>query len=190
MVRKEGKMSNRLKRFITTLKLSDRIQTTERIRQESESKRPQKKWLQPDYAVLLVQGPSCLAMHWHIQKETMDMVAMHLNKPWEQVNKLIRLHDVTDMIFNGTFSHKHVEIQLPEMTNNWQFYPLQSERSYIAEYGVASREEQFIPVIRTEAVYTPASKLNFGYTEQLNWKQLNPTVGDWKEHFCSYTFYE
>ncbi|WP_185971004.1 DUF4912 domain-containing protein [Alkalicoccobacillus porphyridii] len=152
---------------------------------------PEKKWVNDDQAFLLVQGPRSLIMHWEIQKASMDIVGLHLGVSWNQVYKQLRLHDVTDMMYNGTYSHRHVDVLLPEMTNNWIFNHLDSERSYLAEYGVGAKENHFIPLLRTNAVITPAStNWTDPTTHSLAWKQISSTDYEWKNHFSSYTYYE
>ncbi|MDQ0205587.1 DUF4912 domain-containing protein [Alkalicoccobacillus murimartini] len=153
---------------------------------------PMNKWVETDQVFLLVQGPYNLTMNFTIQKETRDMVTLHFGKRWDQLSKKIRLHDVTDMIYKGTYSHKFLEVTLPEMTNNWHFHGLECNRSYLAEFGVGAEESQFIPLFRTDPVQTPNSKIHqtARSENELDWKEISDVEENWHRHFSAYTFYE
>ena len=195
-----SRLSGQLKRtFAFTLNTVSRTHPLGRpflFKKTLETKRvskwtPLKKWVAIDQAFLLVQGPSSLTMNWIIQKETRDMVALHFGTSWRQLIKKIRLHDVTDLIFTSGYSHKFLEVEIPEMTDNWHFHQLESNRSYIAEYGVGLVDDQFLPLFRTNSILTPVSlETKNEHNQALEWKEIDKVSEHWHKQFSAYTMYD
>lgn len=148
-------------------------------------------WVHSDQAFLLVQSPTSIVMNWVIQKETRDMVALHFNESWRRLHKKIRLHDVTKLIFSNGYSNRFIEVEVPEMTDNWHFHQLDSGCSYLAEFGVGENKDQFLPLFRTNTIDTPIwSSLAQNEPSSLDWKQVNLGIDQWQDQFSAYTIYE
>src|SRR5256885_16689906 len=64
---------------------------------------------------------------------------------------VIRVHDVTDIIFDGHHSHGYVEIEQIWQTDHWYFQLPGSGRNYCAEIGI--RRGDLFVVARSNTLF-------------------------------------
>jgi hypothetical protein len=144
-----------------------------------------------DRIVAMPQGPHCVYAYWDVQSTTQHMVEHHFCIPWTDLQKKLRIHDVSDLHFNGHNSHCHTTIELPEMTNNWFIRPVEENRTYVIDFGVGSNVDEFFTIIRSAPVETPREGTNSGrHREPLeHWQSGNGSSPQWYEQFSTYSVY-
>jgi hypothetical protein len=66
----------------------------------------------------------------------------------------LRLHDVTDILFDGTNSHSHFDINVGGITDHWYLRLEVPNRVYCAEVG-RKAGDVFVPLVRSNAAVLP-----------------------------------
>ena len=95
---------------------------------------------------------------------TRDRIYFLLKDPhwsfiWWQVNSVprvnvIRVHDVTDIIFDGHNSHGYVELTDIDVTGHWYFQLPLPGRNYCAEIGIKTGPH-FSVIARSNTLFVP-----------------------------------
>jgi hypothetical protein len=66
----------------------------------------------------------------------------------------LRVHDVTDIVFDGTNSHHHFDIRVGRLTDHWYLRLDVPNRVYCAEIG-HKVGGVFVPLVRSNAAVLP-----------------------------------
>ena len=70
----------------------------------------------------------------------------------------VRVHDVTDIIFNGENSHGYVELtESIDRTDHWYFNIQSAHRNYCAEIGIKG-EQRWFPIARSNTLFVPRDR--------------------------------
>lgn len=129
---------------------------------------PEEKYVLPDCydldrMVLLVKDPYWLYAYWDLSTDTQEKAKDYLK------NLVLRVYDVTDVIFDGTNAHYHWEIDIHTFTDNW-YIPIKStNRNYLAELGFYNADGVFVTMLRSNSVLTPLDKLASILNQQIYW---------------------
>lgn len=68
--------------------------------------------------------------------------------------QVIRVHDVTDIIFDGHNSHRYVELENIDSTDHWYFQLPLPARNYCAEIGIKTGP-YFTVIARSNTLFVP-----------------------------------
>lgn len=140
-----------------------------------------------DIIKAMAQGPTVLFVYWEITWPRMRMVASYLQSDYRQIQKGIRIYDVTDRLFDGHNAHWHRDFKIQEEANGWYVNDLQPDRTYIVDFGLFD-QNRFCPILRSESVVTPRNtKAVWG--EPLIEPVTQTSVPSWFENFSSYSLY-
>ncbi len=111
--------------------------------------------------VLMVRDPYWIHAYWEIAEDISDMVTMALGpEGWLTSRKALRVHDVTDIDFDGNNSHRSVDIDIHGHSTNWYINVERPNRSYCAELGLRGPDGRFICLSRSNTVRTPRSGIS------------------------------
>ncbi|ACR79102.1 MULTISPECIES: DUF4912 domain-containing protein [Kosmotoga] len=117
-----------------------------------------------DKLVMLPVNSRWVYLYWDFSTETQKRV-------FECGGKLVlRVYDVTNIIFDGSNAHKIKEITPSGKTNNWYLKVDFSDANYLAEIGIIENNK-FTPLIRSNIVRTPVAFPKFKEKEE--WLILN-----------------
>lgn len=106
--------------------------------------------------VLMVRDPYWIHAYWEIAEDISDMVTMALGpEGWLTSKKALRVHDVTDIEFDGNNAHKSINIDIGEHADNWYINVERPNRSYCAELGLIGKDGRFVCLSRSNTVKTP-----------------------------------
>ena len=106
--------------------------------------------------VLMVRDPYWIHAYWEIAEDISDMVTTALGpEGWLTSRKALRVHDVTNVEFDGNNSHRSVNIDIGEHATNWYINVDRPNRSYCAELGLIGHDGRFICLSRSNTVRTP-----------------------------------
>ncbi|MGJ8454223.1 DUF4912 domain-containing protein [Pseudothermotoga sp. U03pept] len=102
-----------------------------------------------DRLMLLAVNPHLVHLSWDLSNETRRKLS-------ETGNVVVRLYDVTYIVFNGTNAHRIFEAGV-DLGNcrNYYFHVPCANADYIAEIGYKT-DETFIPVLRSNLCRTPS----------------------------------
>ncbi|WP_100372439.1 DUF4912 domain-containing protein [Bacillus sp. FJAT-45037] len=146
-----------------------------------------------DELMLLPRTPTSLHAYFETSHFTRQLIEHQMRTPWHELQKVLRLYDITAIDFNGHHSHRFVDADLPEVTNNWYFHGVEENRTYILDLGVRTRDHSFFSIMRSNPIDTPRlkSSMRGQYQEALhNWQQGVSNDPQWLEHFSTYSYYE
>ncbi|HDQ25534.1 MAG TPA: DUF4912 domain-containing protein, partial [bacterium] len=109
--------------------------------------------------VLMARDPYWCYSYWDISSELMNEKIKAVENE-ESYTLVLRVHDVTDVVFNGSNSHKHQDITVTGDANNWYINVWEAGRSYIVELGFRTESGKFILIARSNTVGTPRDRVS------------------------------
>lgn len=109
-----------------------------------------------DRAVLLVRDPFWVYGYWDLSAETV------LRARQEGGERLtLRVHDVTDLMFDGANSHYSFDIPMPfDAQRVWYFNVPTDGRTYLYQVGYLRSDKRFLPLITSNVGATPRSRMS------------------------------
>ena len=143
-----------------------------------------------DLLMLMVQNESSLYTHWEISIDKQLMVQLQFNKTWRELQKVIRVADITKVIYNGDNAHRYAEFPIPEQMTDLFIKNVESNRTYIVELGIHTEEGVFFTLLRSNSIATPINDLRHIERETLDWKSVSDSKPIWHENFSTYSYYE
>lgn len=109
-----------------------------------------------DRAVLMVRDPFWVYGYWDLSAETV------LRARQEGGERLtLRVHDVTDVMFDGANSHYSFDIPMPfDGQRVWYFNVPTDGRTYLYQVGYLRSDKRFLPLITSNVASTPRSRMS------------------------------
>ena len=98
-------------------------------------------------AYFLVKDPHWTFLWWSLPTDAAESL-----DPYEPL--YVRVHDVTDILFDGRNSHWCFDFPVGRETDHWYLCLPVSNRGYCAEIGLKT-QDVFIPLVRSNAVFLP-----------------------------------
>ncbi|HEY8542698.1 MAG TPA: DUF4912 domain-containing protein [Pseudothermotoga sp.] len=128
------------------LKLEERSEETKQVFTEKIEQIPTS--YQSDKFVLLPVNPHLVYLYWDLSQHSFEKMA-------KTGNTVVRLYDVTYIIFNGKNAHRIFEAGIDlGVCRNYYFHVPCSNADYIAEIGYREQDD-FVPVLRSNLCKTP-----------------------------------
>lgn len=107
-----------------------------------------------DKIVLQVRDVNWIHAYWEIRNSTLDRLRGELRDGFYKARRILRVYDVSHIIFNGQNAHRSFDIGISEHNNNW-YLDVASGRSWIVDLGLLLPDGRFILIARSNAVHTP-----------------------------------
>jgi uncharacterized protein len=136
--------------------------------------------------------PRKVIVYWEASKAPAKVITSFYDRPFEELVHIVRIYDVTDIIFTGNNAHHYYDITVPYNQGYWFIKGLTANRSYVAELGVKLNENEFLPVLRSNSVQTPTmGNLNGSeiYTNLVNFQQIDNFSPKWIDYVSTYSYY-
>ncbi|MFA5096095.1 MAG: DUF4912 domain-containing protein [Candidatus Omnitrophota bacterium] len=108
-----------------------------------------------DRMVLMVRDPWWLYTYWELKQETVDKLKSGLKDEFYKAKRVLRVYDVTNIIFNGSNANRFFDIQIHEFANNWYIDAGGPGRSWCVDLGLKLSDGRFITILRSNVVQTP-----------------------------------
>jgi glycosyltransferase involved in cell wall biosynthesis len=105
-----------------------------------------------DYISLVMITPGQGHVYWNVRQRTITSLIKKKKISEGKTRPVVRIHDVTDIIFDGTNSHRHFDISVHEYEGHSSFAHNHTARHYIAELGFLSGGS-YHAVARSGAVF-------------------------------------
>ncbi|WP_108670796.1 DUF4912 domain-containing protein [Peribacillus acanthi] len=144
--------------------------------------------------VLLIQrNEESVLVYWSFSKILKMTLQNYYGKTIEQCTFLLRLYDVTKVIFNGNNGHYFTDVVIPSRNNHWILNGLKPSRSYLVEVGLLREDGSFMPLMRSNTIQSPRNELS--QCEQLSndirqWSTYKYERPNWVEHISTYSYYK
>jgi hypothetical protein len=108
-----------------------------------------------DRIVLQVRDPWWLHAYWEIKGSTWDRLRNEFKDDFYKARRILRVYDVSQIIFNGNNAHRFFDIHLDEHANNWYIDTGGPGRSWCVDFGLLLSDGRFITIVRSNTVQTP-----------------------------------
>ncbi len=127
--------------------------------------------------VLLVRDPWWLHAYWEVNMHKQDEVRSKIgNELYNRSRIILRIYDVTDIIFDGTNAHSFFDIEVREGADNWYIEVGRPNRSWCVDIGLLTPENKFFLFCRSNVVRTP----RFGMSEITDEEWMSQEEEYWK----------
>jgi len=108
-----------------------------------------------DKIVLHVRDPWWIHAYWEVRGHTWDGLKYNLGDQFHQAKRVLRIYDVSHIIFDGNNAHHFFDIPVNEYSNNWYIDTGGPGRSWCVDLGLVLPDGRFITIVRSNTVYTP-----------------------------------
>lgn len=108
-----------------------------------------------DKIVLQVRDPWWIHAYWELTPMMRDKMIRELGDQFYQARPVLRVYDVSNIIFNGTNAHRFFDIEIKLESNNWYIDVGGPGRSWCADLGLILPDDRFITIVRSNVVSTP-----------------------------------
>lgn len=138
-------------------------------------------------------SPGRILLYWEVSEVPQKLLNVYFNQQFDDLVQLVRIYDVTDILFNGDNAHHYYEIAIPYRNGYWFIKGLAANRSYIAEIGVKWNNNDFFPLLRSNSVQTPSVSLSNGsgiYYHLAQFQQVENRNPKWIDHVSTYSYYD
>ncbi|MCX8048171.1 MAG: DUF4912 domain-containing protein [Methylohalobius sp.] len=104
-----------------------------------------------EYIALAMVTPRLGLVHWHIQEKSVKAAMAKEGLP--HASLVVRVYDVSDILFDGTNAHSFFDIEVGSRAGNYYFDLPQPSRNYLAELGLRSSSGCFVSLVRSSPVF-------------------------------------
>lgn len=108
-----------------------------------------------DHLHLMVKDAHSLYVYWEVSNRRRWLVSQHFECDYGVMPKVLRIYDVTGTYFNGSNAHSWWDIATTPEAGNWYIHGLSADRTYVADLGTYTLEQEFIPLLRSNCAATP-----------------------------------
>jgi hypothetical protein len=108
-----------------------------------------------DRIVLQVRDPWWIHAYWEVSNTTSERLRNELKDEFYRARRVLRVYDVSHIVFNGQNAHNFFDIQINEYANNWYIDTGGPGRSWCVDLGLLLAGGRFITIVRSNIVYTP-----------------------------------
>jgi len=110
--------------------------------------------------VIMVRDPIWLFAYWEIRKEVFDRVMNTLGALTNRTKAVIRVYDVTDIVFNGNNAHHRFDVDVTLEAKNWYIHAGLPDRVLCVEIGMLTANGTFRILARSNTVRTPRADVS------------------------------
>ena len=106
--------------------------------------------------VLQVRDPWWVHAYWEINEHAIQKLKRELGEHiFSDAKKVLRVYDVSHIIFDGANAHRSWDIEIGEHANNWYIDTASPGRSWCVDVGLHLPDGRFITLARSNTVYSP-----------------------------------
>lgn len=136
--------------------------------------------------------PGKMILFWEVSELPKKMTELFFNYKFDNLVTVVRIYDVTDIIFNGKNARHFYEITVPYQSGHWFIKGLSPNHSYTAELGVHFPEANFFPLFRSNCIQTTKSALLSGIEikrDLIQYQQYEDHPPKWLDYVSTYSYY-
>ncbi len=109
-----------------------------------------------DRIVLQVRDPWWIHTYWEITGSTWERLRREFPADFARgYKRVLRVYDISDIIFTGDNAHRFFDIEIAPDANNWYIDTQEAGRSWCVDLGIRLSDGKFITVVRSNTVSTP-----------------------------------
>ena len=103
-----------------------------------------------DSLALYMVTPQQGHFHWHLAAHSVEARRAEVSLPHAPL--IVRLYDVSDVIFDGFNAHRFFDFEIHALAGNYYFNAPQAGRTYLAEVGLRGHDGDFHALARSRTV--------------------------------------
>jgi len=108
-----------------------------------------------DKIVLQVRDPRWIHAYWEVGQQTFERLRNQLGDDFYKARRILRVYDVSYIIFNGHNAHRFFDLKITDHANNWYIDTGAPGRSWCVDLGFLLPNGRFIMILRSNTVTTP-----------------------------------
>ena len=108
-----------------------------------------------DKIILQVRDPRWVHSYWELRSQTIEGLKNKLGNDFYSAKKILRVYDVTNIIFDGFNANSFFDIQYNDFANSWYIDTNGPGRSWCVDLGLMLTNGRFITILRSNVVKTP-----------------------------------
>jgi len=108
-----------------------------------------------DRLVLQVRDPRWIHSYWEVTHSTYEHFRHQLGDGFYSSKRILRVYDVSNVVFNGSNAHRFFDIEVGEQASNWYIDTNGPGRSWCVDFGLLLSDGRFITILRSNTVTTP-----------------------------------
>ncbi|MBM3244160.1 MAG: DUF4912 domain-containing protein [Candidatus Omnitrophica bacterium] len=108
-----------------------------------------------DTMVLAVRDPWWLYTYWEVKGSTWDKFKSELKEEFYRAKRVLRVYDVSSIIFNGSNANSFFDILIREDSMSWYIDIGSPGKSWCVDLGLLLSNGRFVTVLRSNVVETP-----------------------------------
>ena len=106
--------------------------------------------------ILQVRDPSWIHAYWEITESSWQRLRREFPSDWARgFKKILRVYDISNIIFTGDNAHRFFDIEITPEANNWYIDTQGPGRSWCVDLGLLFKDGRFITIVRSNTVSTP-----------------------------------
>lgn len=108
-----------------------------------------------DRIVLQVRDPHWVHAYWELRSQTLEGLKARLGDSFSHTKRVLRVYDVTNVMFNGSNANSFFDLQVNDFANSWYINTNGPGRAFCADLGLMLPDGRFITIVRSNVVQTP-----------------------------------
>jgi glycosyltransferase involved in cell wall biosynthesis len=108
---------------------------------------------QGDAIALLMVHPRLGHVTWHVREQSVGDTRSRHEGAFSNASLIVRLYDVTDIIFDGFNAHMFFDLDVGKPAGNYYFRVDRLARNYLAEIGMRNTQGRFHPFSRSNTAF-------------------------------------
>ncbi len=108
-----------------------------------------------DKIILQVRDPRWLHSYWELRGQTIEGLKNRLKDEFYRAKRVLRVYDVSNIIFNGNNANSFFDIIVNDYANSWYIDTNGPGRSWCVDLGLMLADGRFITIVRSNVVQTP-----------------------------------
>lgn len=110
--------------------------------------------------VLMARDPHWCYVYWDISDAFFKSKTEETSRSGEKFSLIIRLYDITNVVFDGQNSHRFLDINVSGEASNWYVNVWAAGRTYLADLGYKTESGKFILIARSNTACTPVDSVS------------------------------
>ncbi len=105
--------------------------------------------------VIMQRDPLCLFCYWELQQAKIDNFLKNLSTLAYDASLVLRVYDVTNILFDGNNANKYFDSVLVQGAKDWYIHLEEPNRSFCADIGFLTSDGTFHMLTRSNTITTP-----------------------------------
>lgn len=108
-----------------------------------------------DRLVILVRDTHWIYAFWEVTESTLNRFRSELGNEFNKSRRILRVYDVSNILFDGTNAHSYFDIDVNDYADNWYINTQGPGKSWCVDYGLLLPGGRFVTILRSNVVTMP-----------------------------------